>query len=194
MQLRHLPNLISASRTIAVPVLLWIASRGWQELFAWGLLLAGASDILDGWLARRYGWTSPLGAMLDSISDVLLTLTAIAGLWIFHRETLLEQWPTIAAVCAIWLVVHIVALLRYRKPASFHTRLTQVGLLSFGLFVLLTFFYGFVPWIFYFVAGLCMLAGIENFLMIALLRDWTPNLRGGLAAALRQRKQESGMP
>lgn len=190
MQLRYLPNLISIARTVSVPVLLWFASRGWQELFAWGLLVAGASDILDGWLARRFGWTSRLGALLDSISDVLLASAAIVGLWLFHRETLLAAWPIIAAVCATWLLVHAAALLRYGRPASFHTRLTQAGLFGFGLFVLLTFFYGFVPWFFYLIAALCLLAGIENMVMILLLARWTPNLRGGLLELLRQRKQQ----
>ena len=190
MQLRHLPNLISISRSLAVPVLVWIAFRGWQELFAWGLLLAGASDLLDGWLARRFGWTSRLGAMLDSISDVLLALTAIAGLWLFHQQTLLSVWPTIAAICAVWLVVHVAALLRYGKPASFHTRLTQIGLFGFGLFVLLMFFYGFVPWFFYTVAALCLLAGMENMAMIMLIESWSPDRRGGLLTLLRQRKQQ----
>ncbi len=188
MQLRHLPNLISAGRLATIPVLLWLAARGWQDAFAWLLLAAGASDLLDGWLARRFGWVSRFGAMLDSIADVALTLTAIAGLWIFHRDTLAAYWPYIAAICLTWLVVHAVALIRYRRLASFHTRLTQMGLFGFGLFVLLVFFHGFVPWFFYLVALLCVLAGIENLVMILLLANWTPNMRGGLLALLRSRR------
>lgn len=193
MQLRHIPNLISASRTFAVPILLWFASRGWQDAFAWGLLLAGCSDILDGWLARRYGWTSKLGAMLDSISDILLSVTALVGLWIFHRVTLIALWPTFAAICAMWFVVHLAALLRYGKPASFHTRLTQAGLVGFGIFVLLMFFYGFVPWYFYLIAALCLLAGIENLIMIGLLAQWTPNVPGGIYTLMQQRKHKDSI-
>jgi hypothetical protein len=63
-----------------------------------------------------------------------------------------------------------------------------MGLFGFGLFVLLVFFHGFVPWFFYVVASLCVLAGIENLVMILLLANWTPNMRGGLLALLRSRR------
>jgi CDP-diacylglycerol--glycerol-3-phosphate 3-phosphatidyltransferase len=187
MQARQIPNLISAARLASVPCLLWVAAGGWHDVFAWLLLAAGASDLLDGWLARRFGWVSRFGAMLDSIADVMLTLTAIIGLWLFHRVTLADYWPFIAAICVTWLLVHAFALFRYGRLASFHTRLTQVGLLSFGFFVLLVFFHGFVPWFFYSVAAVCTLAGIENFIMIAMLPKWTPNTRGGLLALLKER-------
>ena len=89
----------------------------------------------------------------------------------------------------IWSVVHLTGLLRYGRLASFHTRFTQLGILLFGLFVLILQFYGFVPIYFYLSASICFLGGVESLVMILLIPQWTPDLRGGLPALLRQRRE-----
>ena len=90
--LRHIPNVISLLRLAAVPVLIWLAFNQEQRVFAWLILVAGLTDILDGWVARHYGWTSALGALLDSISDVALILVAIYGIWMMQREVFIDEW------------------------------------------------------------------------------------------------------
>ncbi len=81
-----LPNLLTLSRIVAVPVLvalLWIPGPI-AYAFAFGLYaLVGLTDFFDGWLARRMGSVSKLGAFLDPIADkimvaaVLLMLCAV---------------------------------------------------------------------------------------------------------------------
>ncbi|MFO7603769.1 MAG: CDP-alcohol phosphatidyltransferase family protein [Gammaproteobacteria bacterium] len=72
MKTSDLPNLISILRiALVVPVVICLL----EGLYGGALLLfliAGASDGLDGFLARRFGWTSRLGAILDPIGDKLL--------------------------------------------------------------------------------------------------------------------------
>ena len=80
----NLPNLITFARLCAVPFDLWLVLRGHM---AWALMLfalAGASDALDGWLARRRGGTV-LGAWMDPAADKALLVgmfvaLAVAGL------------------------------------------------------------------------------------------------------------------
>ncbi len=189
MQIRYLPNAISLVRLAAVPVLLWLACNQDQRSFAWLILVAGLTDVLDGWLARRFGWTSALGAMLDSISDVSLILAAIYGIWSMQQHVFLDNWMVFATVVGTWTIVHLTALLRYGRLASFHTRFTQLGILAFGGFVLVLFFHGFLPVIFYLAATICFLGGIESLIMILLIAEWSPDLRAGLPEALRRRRE-----
>jgi len=81
--MHHLPNAISIARAIAGPIgafLLLMSASAASESAAvtYGLLsgvifvLAAVSDWLDGWLARRIGVESALGALLDPIGDKLL--------------------------------------------------------------------------------------------------------------------------
>jgi phosphatidylglycerophosphate synthase len=189
MQISHLPNAISLLRLAAVPVLLWLAFNQDQGVFAWLILAAGLTDVLDGWLARRFGWTSPLGAMLDTISDVSLILVAIYGIWSMQKHVFLDNWKVFAAVTGIWTLVHLTAFLRYGRLASVHTRFTRLGILAFGGFILTLFFYGFLSNIFYLTAAICFFAGIESLIMILLIAEWTPDLRAGLPDALRRRRE-----
>lgn len=69
---RHLPNAISMLRVVVVAPIGWLL---WEEQWPIALILvavAGASDGLDGFLARHYRWQSRLGGVLDAIADKLL--------------------------------------------------------------------------------------------------------------------------
>ena len=69
-----LPNLISLARLVLVPVSVdMIALHRWPEAFAI-FLIAGISDGLDGWIARRFDLRSDLGAYLDAIADKALLI------------------------------------------------------------------------------------------------------------------------
>jgi cardiolipin synthase len=74
MNLRHLPNLLCVLRILMVyPVAHWILQERYADvmlLFA----LAASTDALDGFLAKRFGWTSQLGRFLDPLADKLLLL------------------------------------------------------------------------------------------------------------------------
>jgi len=78
MSLSWLPNAISLMRiALVAPILLLILNGG----FGWALALfsvAGFSDGIDGYLAKRYDWHSRLGALLDPVADKLL----VAGTFI----------------------------------------------------------------------------------------------------------------
>ena len=85
----NLPNIITFGRLCAVPLAVWLALRN-QLALTFGLFaLAGVSDAVDGWLARRRGG-SALGALLDPLADkallvsMFITLAAIGVLpdWI----------------------------------------------------------------------------------------------------------------
>jgi cardiolipin synthase len=75
MSLRHLPNLLCVLRMLLVyPVAHWIMQERYADvmlLFA----LAASTDALDGFLAKRFGWTSKLGKLLDPLADKLLLVT-----------------------------------------------------------------------------------------------------------------------
>jgi len=80
MNLSSLPNLICVLRMLlAVPVVWTLV----HDLFGWTLLLfviAAISDGLDGYLAKRFGWTSATGKVLDPVADKLLLVSVFVTL------------------------------------------------------------------------------------------------------------------
>jgi cardiolipin synthase (CMP-forming) len=74
------PNLLSLSRLMLVPVFAWLIVRhhdGWALAV---LAVSGISDYLDGALARRWGQISRVGQLLDPFADRLYILSTVLGL------------------------------------------------------------------------------------------------------------------
>ena len=103
MSLSWLPNAISILRIALIPPILILILRG---SFGWALALfwlAGFSDGLDGYLAKRFDWHTRLGALLDPVADKLL----VAGLFITLAYT--QDIPVWLAAVVIVRDVVIVA-------------------------------------------------------------------------------------
>ena len=80
------PNLISLVRLACAPLFLWLlfwADAFWAATILLGVL--GASDWVDGWIARRYHQGSELGKILDPTADRVLLLTAAVALIVDDR-------------------------------------------------------------------------------------------------------------
>ncbi len=76
----NLPNLLTLSRILMIPVFvaLFYLSVSWNHKAAAPVFMAAAfTDWLDGYLARRMGLVSPLGAFLDPVADKLMVATAL---------------------------------------------------------------------------------------------------------------------
>ena len=81
MNLRQLPNAITCVRMLLVLPLVWGLHAGDYRTTLAIALVAGVSDALDGWLAKRFGWQTWLGGVLDPIADKLLLDASFIGLW-----------------------------------------------------------------------------------------------------------------
>jgi cardiolipin synthase (CMP-forming) len=75
-----IPNVISVVRLLCVPVFLWLVWDDREAAAAVLLAVLGATDWVDGWIARRFDQTSTLGMVLDPTADRLLLLTAAIAL------------------------------------------------------------------------------------------------------------------
>lgn len=81
MSLRWLPNAITIARLLSALPLLWLLQRqAYGEAF-WLAVVAGASDALDGFLAKHFGWRSTVGGILDPLADKVLINICFIGLW-----------------------------------------------------------------------------------------------------------------
>jgi CDP-diacylglycerol--glycerol-3-phosphate 3-phosphatidyltransferase len=87
--MRHLPNLITASRlvlTALLAVLLMLKQTKGLAVFCCVLFsIAAVSDMVDGYVARRYSVVSTLGKLMDPLADKLLVATALIMLIPLNR-------------------------------------------------------------------------------------------------------------
>ncbi|AYC32160.1 CDP-alcohol phosphatidyltransferase family protein [Pseudomonas cavernae] len=115
--MHQLPNLLTLLRlALTIPIAcLLLAERHAQALSLFAV--AGASDALDGFLARRFGWTSRLGSILDPLADKLLLVTSYVCLAL---SAVLPWWLTLLVLLRDALIVGGAALYRQlRGPFAF---------------------------------------------------------------------------
>ena len=72
----NIPNLITLARLFAVPLLVWLIIHGEIAAAFWVFVLAGVSDALDGFIAKRFGFVTTLGTYLDPVADKALLVSA----------------------------------------------------------------------------------------------------------------------
>src|SRR4030067_740937 len=84
--LTTIPNLLSTSRLLMIPVLWVFAAQDMPLVVAAGTVIAALTDTLDGVLARRLGLVSKFGSKLDSLADNLFKPSVVAWLFILGPE------------------------------------------------------------------------------------------------------------
>lgn len=105
----NIPNIITLFRILLVPVTVWlIISDAWGWAFAC-FLVAGASDGVDGFLARRWKLQTRLGAYLDPLADKALMGSVYVTLGFLK---VLPAWLVIAVVTRDALIVAAVLVAR----------------------------------------------------------------------------------
>lgn len=114
MNKSDIPNFISVVRiALVVPVVLCLL----EGFYLWALvlfLIAGASDGLDGFLARRFDWTSRLGAILDPIGDKLLM---VAVFLVLTSKGYLPWWLVTVVILRDVIII--------TGAVSYHTLIAQ---------------------------------------------------------------------
>ena len=185
--LKQLPNAITFARIAALPLLVGLGLSGERSAFAALLIACLVGDILDGLLARLLHATSDFGARLDSLADALLLLVAAWGAWVFHEAAMREHFVAFALVPSLFLAENLAALLRYRQLSSFHTLLSRIAAYALGIFIGVLFLFGYWHWLAMLAVGLLAVATAEEFVLLWLLPQWTPNVRSALHV-LRQRR------
>ena len=102
-----IPNLITIGRFILVPLVIMMIVQGqWPLAFAL-FVIAGLSDAVDGFLARRFDMRSELGAYLDPMADKALLVSIYVALAI---SGIIPAWLAILVVSRDMMIVSAVVL------------------------------------------------------------------------------------
>jgi cardiolipin synthase len=86
------PNLLTYARLAMTPWIGWCLGHNQAGAALPWIVAAAFTDAFDGWLARCFQWTSPLGAKLDPIADKVMLATVYLGLGLGGRVPLWLVW------------------------------------------------------------------------------------------------------
>lgn len=98
----NLPNYISLARLLSAPIGIWFILNGNLTSAFWLFLVAGVSDAIDGFVAKRFNSRSELGALLDPIADKALIVSMVVTLGL---AGFLPNWLVILVVFRDVLII-----------------------------------------------------------------------------------------
>ena len=156
--MKNLPNAITILRFLGAICLLFF---GVNSIAFWAIYFAcGLSDMLDGYLARKLGCTSKIGALLDSLADVVFVACCC-----YKLIPLLDfpnwLWILGGVIIAIKIINQLSALVMYKKCFFPHTIANKVtGVLLFVGVPLILFLESIVPMIV--IAAVATFAAVQE--------------------------------
>ena len=172
-------NGITLYRIVAAPFLLLLLFTGQYDIFKWLLGVSFFTDLIDGYLARKYKVTSILGTRLDSIGDDLTVLVGVIALFVIKVEFIKEQKITFIILLLLFVIQTVYAFIRYRKLTNFHTYLAKTAALLQGVFLLFTFFTDEPNVVLFYAAAIITILELtEEIILVNLLRNWQTNVKG----------------
>lgn len=138
MTRRDIPNALSAARIVLiVPLVMAILHGEFRIAFAL-FAIAGLTDGLDGFLARRFDWRTPLGGILDPAADKLMTVSVFIAL---AFAGLVPMWLALLMVARDGVIVGGVLVYRvwvgrFRAAASPISKINTLSMLLYVVSVL----------------------------------------------------------
>jgi phosphatidylglycerophosphate synthase len=150
-----------------------------ENIFKWFLTLSFFTDLIDGFLSRKFKVSSVFGSKVDSIADDLTVLAAIAGVLVF-KSGFIEQVIIIVIIMGVLYLAQVLsALIKYGKITGFHTYTAKCAAFLQGSFFILVFFLPVVPvWLFYTAAIATILDLIEEIILVMILPQWKADVKG----------------
>ena len=156
--MKHIPNILSASRiALCLPLLLVDA----MTMLFWVLyVIAGMTDMLDGFLARRWGVESNFGARLDSLADFVFVLAV--GYKLFPWLKLSDElWMMIGLIALVKMFNAICSYMVRHRIEYLHTKANKLTgfLLFIGMMTIGQSYFVPVAWV---IACIALFAAIQE--------------------------------
>jgi cardiolipin synthase len=180
--LAQVPNLLTLSRIAIVPILILMLKDHNFVAALGAFLFAGVSDALDGWIAKRYHYTTRFGAILDPVADKILLVSCCVMLTVLE---LLPFWLMLTVAFRDLLIVggylvYTSAVGTVRMRPSLLSKINTVAQIALVLSILLSEASGFryQPFLdvsMYFVFFTTVASGIHYVWIWGVLKEMKPS-------------------
>lgn len=162
-----IPDQLTLLRLVLVPLLWVLALQRMHVLLGVGVALAGTTDVLDGWLARRLNRTTRIGSQLDSIADMVMIASITFWLVLLRPDFFQTYGRVLIAWAALGVFTLVVSWVRFRRVANLHLYSAKAAGFVGYLFVLyLLLFEGLSPIFFWSAIGLAFAATTETLIIL----------------------------
>ncbi|MBB5051331.1 cardiolipin synthase [Afipia massiliensis] len=176
----NLPNIITLGRILLVPVIVWAIASNQMTIAFVIFVVAGVSDAVDGFLAKRFNMRTEIGALLDPVADKALLVSIYVALGISGD---IPRWLVILVVSRDFMIVGAVIISWIldnpvpMKPLMV-SKLNTVAQVSFAALVLASLGFGFSTWPYEIALMLCVT--VLTLLSVSFyLVEWARHMNAG---------------
>ena len=99
---KHVPNILTVVRFLLIPIIIMFAFQGDYIATIIVLTLSGLTDILDGYIARRFNFISDFGKLMDPLADKATQIALIGTLTI---QKIIPLWILVIVLVKEFLMV-----------------------------------------------------------------------------------------
>lgn len=188
-----IPNILSLYRLLSFPFLLYLAIIGKEQIFVILFVINLITDILDGWIARRFNLQTEIGAKIDSIADIGSFILAFVGIYMFKLEDFMPYLISFGLFIGLFIFSNILSLLKFKKTPSLHLYSWKIGGYIQGFFFFVLFVFGFNLYFYYLMVIWGILAFSEHIIIQLISKKMLINAKG-LYWVLRERKKTTPNP
>lgn len=182
-----IPNVITSYRLFMAPVILYFIISGQENLFAIFLVVNLLTDVIDGYIARRFKMETEIGARLDAFADYFTYILVFIGLFVFKLDELKPYLVSAIIFVSMLVLTVIVSVIKFRKFHSYHTVIEKSGGYVQALFFIGLFTIGFIGPLYYFMIVFGILGAIETIAIDILIPEMRSDILG-LYWVLKERK------
>jgi cardiolipin synthase len=182
-----IPNVITSYRLFMAPVILYFIISGQEKLFAIFLVVNLLTDVIDGYIARRFKLETEIGARLDAFADYFTYILVFIGLFVFKLDELRPYLVSAIIFVSMLVLTVIVSIIKFRKFHSYHTVIEKSGGYVQALFFIGLFTIGFIGPLYYFMIVFGILGAIETIAIDILIPEMRSDILG-LYWVLKERK------
>ncbi|MBW4576286.1 MAG: CDP-alcohol phosphatidyltransferase family protein [Aphanothece sp. CMT-3BRIN-NPC111] len=186
--MKYIPIALVIIRFLIGPFLLLDAVDGKTSVwFMVGFVAAFLSDIFDGVIARRLGVSTPQLRQADSWADVSFYICVFASAWLVHFDVVIAFSTPLLMVLFAQIAWWIVNLVKYGKPASYHTYSAKAWGITLFIATVALFGFDYAGIALWLAIIIGIIHSVEEIFMTIVLPTWTHDVLS-IFHALRLRR------
>ena len=170
-----IPNLLSLFRLISVLPLTYFSLLNLKTPFLVFYPLAGFSDVIDGYLARKFKTESILGKKLDSLADNLFISFSILWIYLFKIEEFSKVLIPLLLLGLYAILIQAISLLKFKKFETLHLWSLKILMLPSIMLFFYIILIGKIPLLFVYLVVFLGIIGHTEKLLVLLVSKKEPN-------------------
>jgi len=141
MQLFSIPNILSLSRIIFLPLLYFLLLEDYKIPLLISYILIGATDYFDGKIAKRLNQVSDLGKTLDSVADLIFYLSSAFFIYYLFPDVIASNFILLMIFFGLLILSFIISIVKCGKPLLMHTTLLRLSAAMVYFLFIASFFF-----------------------------------------------------